>query len=137
MTSNETHNSGRSRGITAFLAIQFALVGAVLAWGAFRSRDLATERQLPPLRDKPLIVRPLYDYDVVVTDEQLSRVLSKIRLRFNGRATRIGHADHALRFWGPRVKFDDPALISLHYGLVPCKSLISHVPDVRIQIFGK
>ncbi len=63
---------------------------------------------LPPLRDVPLSVEPQYNYPIVVTDEQLRSVLSKLIPRDFGKQTRINHVDHALRFWGVEAEFNHP-----------------------------
>jgi len=89
----------------AFLSVQLVLLLGVVGWAAYRSQQLRAERALPPLLDVPLDVPPLYDYDFVVTDDQLSRALTKIRPRFQGRDTKIFHVDHNLRSWTPQAKF--------------------------------
>ncbi|HTN76409.1 MAG TPA: hypothetical protein VL096_14220, partial [Pirellulaceae bacterium] len=60
---------------------------------------------IPELRSTPLQIVPVFDYDVVVTDEQLSRVLTKLQPRLAGDKTKINSLDHALRFWGTNTKF--------------------------------
>jgi hypothetical protein len=90
-----------------FVVIQTLLVTAAVAWGASRYGELMGEQALPPLRAEPLTVEPLYDYPTVVTDEQLARVLNKLRPRFHGSQTKINHVDHALRFWTTSAEFAD------------------------------
>lgn len=99
-------------GPKSFLAVQVVLILAAVAWGAQRSRELAAEEALPPLRDTPLKVGPLYDDPAVVSDAQLRRVLSRLGLRFEGDRTVIGQVDHSLRLWGPNVTFSDPEMMS-------------------------
>lgn len=111
MNPTGTNSAGRQLAISHFLAIHIALLSIVSCWGAYRLQSLRAERQLPQLREKPLRVEPLYDYDVVVSDEQLGRVLMKLRPRFLGDKTKINHVDHALRFWGT-AEFADDSLIS-------------------------
>jgi len=82
-----------------FVAIHLTLFSALAALGAFRMQHLSTDARLPPLRDTPLEVLPLYDYDVVVSDEQLERVITRLRLPFEGAQTKLNHVDHAMRFW--------------------------------------
>ncbi len=102
----------RSRWLIAFVAFQIVLITAIGSWAAVRVRRLADQRRLPPLRDEPLRVEPLYDYDVVVTDEQLERVLVRLGLQENGRDTNIGFVDHSLRFWGPEARFSNTQVMS-------------------------
>ncbi|MEO8497496.1 MAG: hypothetical protein ABI614_20690 [Planctomycetota bacterium] len=82
-----------------FVAFHLTLLGAFAAWGSYRVQHIAAEAKLPPLRETPLEVRPLYDYDVVVSDEQLARILGRLQLPFEGAATKLNHVDHAMRFW--------------------------------------
>jgi hypothetical protein len=95
-----------------FLAIQLALVVAVAGLVAWRYRSQPKPPVLPPLRSEPLAIGPRYDNPLVVTDEQLSRVLARLRPRLAGKETKIGSVDHALRFWTTRARFDDPAFAS-------------------------
>jgi hypothetical protein len=85
------------------------LVGALAGW-----RYTAKQKPpvLPPLRSEPLTIEPLYDNPLVVTDEQLHRVLARLRPRLAGKQTKLGSVDHALRFWTARAQFDDPKYAS-------------------------
>jgi hypothetical protein len=85
-----------------------ALIGAIVGFAAYRIWQISQRYELPPLRDKPLAIQPLYDIPEVVTDEQLSKTLGRLAPRFHGQGTEINHVDHALRFWGSDVAFDDP-----------------------------
>ncbi len=82
-----------------FVAVHLTLFSALVALGAFRLQHMSQDSQLPPLRDTPLEVLPLYDYDVVIADEQLARVLARLQLPFDGAETKLNHVDHAMRFW--------------------------------------
>jgi hypothetical protein len=98
-----------------FVLMQAIVIGAALAAVGYRYREAARPAPLPPLREKPITVRPLYDdpeYAVVVTDEQLARTLMKLRPRLNGNKTKVNSVDHALRFWGVEARFDDPKFVS-------------------------
>ncbi|MCA9165541.1 MAG: hypothetical protein KDA62_21275, partial [Planctomycetales bacterium] len=100
-----------------FLMVHAVLLCVVVAAGAYRAQALTATRALPTLRDEPLTVEPTYDYNVVITDEQLDRVLTKLRPRFESEKTKINHVDHALRFWTLGADFgDDPAYFS-GYGM--------------------
>jgi len=97
-----------SRVPLPLVAAQVVLLLAVVGWGAVRTWQLDRLSELPPLRAEPLDVPPLYDYPVVVTDEQLVRVLRKIRPRFDGPETKIAVVDHNLRCWTADARFDSP-----------------------------
>jgi hypothetical protein len=111
--SNTTHSqSKRSCGIWLFLAGQ-PLVLALFAYAAvFGSRDFQRAWHVPPLNEKPLGIRPLYDCPDVVSDEQLRRALLRLRPRLAGPKTLLADVDHALRCWGPDARFDDPEFAS-------------------------
>lgn len=96
----------------AFVALQLVLLGAAVGAAAYRVRIVDAPLALPALRSAPLGVGPTYDYDVVVSDEQLRRVLLRLRPVFEGDKTRINHVDHALRFWTAAAEFDDPRFMS-------------------------
>jgi hypothetical protein len=87
------------------------LIGGLAGAAAWRSRELPRGPQMPQLREKPLVVQPLYDNPLVVTDEQLARILPRLRPKLAGKQTKIGGMDHALRFWTADAKFDDPQFI--------------------------
>jgi len=101
-----------SRKFKTALALHLSVLGVVVAWAAYRVQAIDERRALPPLRDEPLDVPPTYDYPVVVTDEQLVRVLRKIRPTLEGPDTRIGFTDHNLRCWTANATFDDPQFAS-------------------------
>lgn len=96
----------------AFLVLHLALLATAFGAAARRSGELEAMRRLPPLRNEPLRVAPLYDDPWVVTDDQLRQVLSKLRPRLRGETPKINHVDHALRFWGLEATFADPACLS-------------------------
>lgn len=108
--SNSTSAAARSARIIPFVLLQLALVVVAGGWSSQRYSQLTAARQLPPLRAQPLEIRPVYDQAVVVDDEQLKRVLLKLRPRNMQEKSRINHIDHALRFWGLPAKFNDPTL---------------------------
>jgi hypothetical protein len=86
-------------------------VGAVIGFAAYRATQISRRYELPTLRAQPRAIQPLYDVPEVVTDEQLRRVLGRLAPRSHGKNTEINHVDHALRFWGSKVKFQDPQLL--------------------------
>jgi hypothetical protein len=91
-----------------FLGGQVLILGFLIGLGVFRARAILDEQRLPLLREEPLVIQPLYDYDTVVSDEQLERVLLKLRPRLNGDKTNLNYVDHALRFWTPAAEFREP-----------------------------
>lgn len=111
MTTNEAIVT-RNNKLSLFLGLQLIVLAAFASLGAYRSRELLSERRFPPLREEPLTVQPLYDDPAVVTDEQLQRVLLKLRPRLYGAKTIVNYIDHALRLWGPAADFGDPQFVS-------------------------
>lgn len=99
-------------GWIGFLLLQVVVLGAALGATAARWRDWDRRAELPPMRDVPLTVLPLYDDARVVTDEQLRTVLYKLRPRLRHERVNINHVDHALRFWGLEATFRDPQCLS-------------------------
>ncbi|MFP6666188.1 MAG: hypothetical protein VB876_02690 [Pirellulales bacterium] len=95
-----------------FFALQIVLVTFALATTSRRMRTIDSRIELPPMRNVPLEIRPLYDRPRVVTNEQLTAVLHKLRPRLRGENPKINHVDHALRFWGLAATFDDPECLS-------------------------
>lgn len=95
-----------------FAALQVAFVAAVLGVIYWRIGSFPKSPQVPTLRETPLVVSSRYDVPEVVTDEELRRILPRIRPKLNGKQTKIGGMDHALRFWTANAKFDDAQFIS-------------------------
>lgn len=102
--------SARPVGVWGFVVVQLVMIAAAGAWSGYRVREIDATIGVPPLRQQPIAVKPLYDYPVVVNDEQLARVLKKLRPRNLKEKSKVNHIDHALRFWGLPARFDDPAL---------------------------
>lgn len=95
-----------------FAATQVLFWAGLGAASMHRTQELETAKRLPPPRPEPLRIRPQYDYDWIVTDDQLRRVLEQLQPRFRGDKPRINHVDHALRFWGSSAIFPDPRALS-------------------------
>ena len=98
--------------VAGFLSFHILLVGVVISWGAVRYQEWEAQKKLPQLRLNPLKVVPQYDQSEIVSDQDLSEVLYRLRPQFRGKKPRINHVDHALRFWGIEATFDDPKCIS-------------------------
>lgn len=100
-----------SRSLLVFVAAQALLATAcTAAWFIYPTEDRSLGQ--PVLLNEPVQVNPQYNVPDVVTDEQLSRVLGKLRPRFKQMQPKINHVDHALRCWGADVEFEDPRCIS-------------------------
>ena len=93
--------------IAAALAMQILVAGMTLAWGLHRYIVIQAEKNPPQPQLQPRLIEPKYDRPDVVDDEQLQRVLLKLRPRLRGGKPQINHVDHALRFWGVEARFDD------------------------------
>ncbi len=102
----------RSWRVWCFLAAQPLVLAALAAAAVSGSREFDRDWQVPPLREQPLRIRPLYNCPDVVSDRQLHAALLKLRPRLSGPKTLLADVDHALRCWGPEAKFDDPQYAS-------------------------
>ena len=104
--------ASRRGGWWLFLAGQ-PLVLALFAVAAVSgSREFRRAWYVPPLRERPLHIGPLYDCPDVVSNEDLHRALLRLRPRLAGPQTLLADVDHALRCWGPEATFDDPEFAS-------------------------
>lgn len=100
------------RSLLVFLVFQVVVVCGGAAWAAWRVERHYAERALPVPLNEPLKVAPLYDEPGVVSDEQLVRVLTRLRPRLRGPQPKINLVDHSLRFWGIEAVFADPKCLS-------------------------
>ncbi|WP_417383591.1 hypothetical protein [Gimesia sp.] len=98
--------------LTGFLCFHLLLIGVVITWGAMRFQSWEQQKQLPEIRLTPLSVTPQYDRPEIVSDEDLVKVLNRLRPKFRGKSPQTNHVDHALRFWGIEAEFDDPRSLS-------------------------
>ena len=112
MSSTPQLPAKRSGAVWLFLIGQ-PVVLAVFAYAAVSgSREFQQAWRVPPMRENPLRIGPLYDCPDVVSDGQLRDALRKLRPRLYGPKTLLADVDHALRFWGPEATFDDPQFVS-------------------------
>lgn len=95
-----------------FLAAQLVILAIVARVALARLQEGRTRRSLPPMREHPLSVEPLYDRPDLISDETLHAVLHKLRPRLRRPKPKINHVDHALRFWGAEARFRDPECLS-------------------------
>lgn len=63
-------------------------------------------------RQKPLVIKPLYDDPEVVSDEELAAVLIQVQPQFPADNLRPNHVEHALRTWHVDAEFQDPSVMS-------------------------
>ena len=95
--------------MTRFVTIQFFLLptlGILALLGSGVKNELP---RLPKLNNDPVVVRPMWDDNRIVTDEQLAIALKKLRFA-NQPKPKINHVDHALRMWGLPARLDDQFL---------------------------
>lgn len=91
--------------IFGFLFVHLLVLCSGVVWATIRFQEIELSHRPPAVRSKPMTVRPLYDDPVVVSDDDLQRVLDKLQPRFRGPAPKINHVDHALRMWGVEATF--------------------------------
>src|SRR5262245_50309498 len=75
-----------------------------LALGVYRvTLPTAVSTQLEPPRATPVAILPRYDWPAAVSDEQLARVLDRVKPPVVMPLT--NNFVHALRLWGPQADF--------------------------------
>ncbi|GIX03938.1 MAG: hypothetical protein KatS3mg113_0944 [Planctomycetaceae bacterium] len=94
--------------------LETVLFVAGVGYGYQRYTRFRRERQPPQPQRTPLHIGPLYNQPSVVNDEQLSRILHKLRPSFRGPKPKINYVDHALRFWGVEASFESDDTYSGH-----------------------
>lgn len=100
------------RRILLFALSQAVILGSVV-WATNQRWEFRQSlRALPPLRDRAIVLPPLYDQPWMVTDEQLEASLRKLYPRLRGPEPKMNFVDHAFRIWGPDAVFDDPEALS-------------------------
>lgn len=94
-----------------FLISQLIILPAIIGVLTLNAATVNTRPLMPMLHENPRTVRPQYDYDFVVSDRQLNEVLHQLRPKFSpDKPPKTNYVDHALRFWGTKIEFDDRAL---------------------------
>lgn len=129
MTTNLDQPGVAQRRLPYFLGGQIVLLGLLLSLGAYRMRVLSEDERLPPLREEPLAIGPLYNDAAVATDEQLQLIMQKLRPRLNGKQTNINYVDHALRMWTSAATFRERGFAS---GDDLRRVLVDHQEFVRL-----
>ncbi|MFK7768965.1 MAG: hypothetical protein AB8B55_17215 [Mariniblastus sp.] len=100
----------KNRNGKTFLFAQLILFALVVGGAAVWATNINTRTTIPTLREHPRVVEPVYDYPMVVSDEQLETVLKKIKPIFSQSPPKTNFVDHALRLWGAEVQFNDNAI---------------------------
>ena len=95
-----------------FVAFQVLLLAGGGAWAGYRLHQQRQERLLPRFQNEPLRVRPTYDHPEMISDEELTSVLTRLAPKFREDKVGLNAVDHALRFWGLEARFADPACFS-------------------------
>ncbi len=97
-------------GAVAFAYVQLSDEAEI----QFRETVLSQEiyPEVPIARPMPLFITPLYNDPSVVSEEDLARVLKKIRPKFPEKGRKPNFVEHALRAWGVTATFTDPAVMS-------------------------
>ncbi len=95
--------SGMRVGLFVVLQVVFLVAAGLVVAGRIAKQEAKLD--LPAIRDTPLQLEFGYDDPLVVSDDQLRAVLTKLAPRFSGQQAKINHIDHALRFWGAGAKF--------------------------------
>lgn len=105
-------SAGLPARAVVWLICHILILGGGLSWAAIRYQQLE-DAKLPPVpQNLPLQVTPRYNVPEVVSDDQLQRVLHKLRPRLRHHNPVVNHLDHALRFWGIEAQFNDPECYS-------------------------
>jgi len=94
-----------------FLISQLIVIPAIVGVLTLNAATINNRPLMPVLHENPRTVRPQYDYDFVVSNRQLDEVLHQLRPKFSpDKPPKTNYVDHALRFWGTKIEFDDRAI---------------------------
>lgn len=103
---------GNSLRTRTLIAAQWLLLPALVVLPWWRGQALVRPERRLELLNEPTVVRPTYDYPLLISDEQLLAVLTKLQPKLRHEQPKINHVDHALRFWGVEATFSDPDSLS-------------------------
>jgi len=118
-------NSKRTGRI--FLLSQLIILPLIIGVLTLNATTVNNRPLMPRLHENPKTIRPQYDYDFVVSDLQLSEVLHRLRPKFSpDKPPKTNYVDHALRFWGTKIKFEDESL-GIAVRTQQGRSTVSHV----------
>lgn len=94
-----------------FLLSQMIILPAIIGVLTLSASTVNNRPLMPVLHENPRTVRPQHDYPFVISDQQLNDVLHQLRPKFSpDKPPKTNYVDHALRFWGTKIKFDDQSL---------------------------
>lgn len=105
-------NEISQRRLPLLITLHLLLLSGGVVWATIRYREMEAERIPPVPRLEPVQVRPLHDDSEAVSEEELQRILTKLRPRLRGPSPKINLVDHALRMWGVPAAFDDEECLS-------------------------
>ncbi len=90
-----------------FLAIQTLTLLVLCGLGASHFRAARTTRRIPSFHSTPRVIPSHANLPLAISDQQLARVLYKLRPRLNHAQPKINYVDHALRMWGDTITFHE------------------------------
>ncbi len=97
-------------GGIGFLSIQFVILATIAIASVHTARVVNHRALQPAFNEYPRHVGPLYDYEFVISDDQLLDVLQKLHPVFSDTPTKINFVDHAIRMWDDEATFSDESL---------------------------
>lgn len=106
---HHTHRGIAQAGLV-FLVSQVLLIGGIAA-AAVSALPRSVE-SIPALQNEPRCVTLNYNWPHVITDQQLSATMFKLRPQLRHERPKINHVDHALRCWGQEATFGDSNCLS-------------------------
>ena len=95
---------------TVFWLSQLVVLPALIFGALFGFHLVNKKPTIPSLNKHPRVVRPQFDFPLVISDQQLEVVLYKLRPRFETLPPKTNFVDHALRMWGAEIDFGDDSL---------------------------
>ncbi|GAA4439335.1 hypothetical protein [Bremerella cremea] len=108
--SNVQPKHGMANAVWLFALSQLLLITGI---GVTAVYSLPTEPvKLPAFQNEPRNVVLKYDWPQVITDEQLTATITKLRPQLRQPRPKINYVDHALRCWGVSATFEDPNCLS-------------------------
>ena len=94
-----------------FLLSQLVILPMIIGVLTLSASTVNNRPMMPALNENPRAVRPLHDYNFVISDQQLNDVLYQLRPKFApDKPPKTNYVDHALRFWGTKIEFNDQSL---------------------------
>ncbi len=99
------------RASKLFLLSQLIFLPTVIGVLTLSASTVNHRPLMPRLHENPRTIRPLHNYDFVISDHQLSEVLHQLRPKFSpDKPPKTNYVDHALRFWRTKINFNDQSL---------------------------